>query len=190
VIVWTEIDQYGFFVADTDILAIHRPVPIFPKFFILISAWLSTILCIVCLTFSSKTSKIRIYELKFSNSSNFNILLWFLINLINDGAVVLAATTDTCSMVYLVCLFIKPYLLALLQDNCLDFRCCAFLSKLSGCVRNITAFCQHLLRPIKSAILADTDISAKPKYRMITSAKPIYWPISTSEHKLLNRKLF
>jgi len=31
---------------------------------------------------------------------------------------------------------------------------CAFLRKLSGCVRNITAFCQHLLRPIKSAILA------------------------------------
>jgi len=31
---------------------------------------------------------------------------------------------------------------------------CAFLRKLSGCVRNITAFCQHLLRPI-----------------------PIYWPI-------------
>jgi len=36
--------------------------------------------------------------------------------------------------------------LALLQDNCLDLLmlCCAFLSKLSGCVKNITAFCQHL----------------------------------------------
>jgi len=31
--------------------------------------------------------------------------------------------------------------------------------KLSACVRNITALCQHLLRPIKSAVLADTDIS-------------------------------
>jgi len=63
-------------------------------------------------------------------------------------------------MIHLVCLFMKTHLLALLQDNCLDLLCCAFLSKLSGCVRNITAFCQCLLRPIKSAILADTDISA------------------------------
>jgi len=30
--------------------------------------------------------------------------------------------------------------------------CCAFLSKLSVCVRNITAFRQHLLRLIKSAV--------------------------------------
>jgi len=30
-----------------------------------------------------------------------------------------------------------------LQDNCLDLLCCAFLGKLSGCLRNITAFCQH-----------------------------------------------
>jgi len=66
----------------------------------------------------------------------------------------------------------------LLQDNCLDLLCCAFLSKLSGCVRNITAFCQHLLRPIKSAVLADTDTPAKPKYRRI-SAKPIYRSISS-----------
>ena len=49
-------------------------------------------------------------------------------------------------------------------------RC--FWRKLSGCVKNITAFCQHLLRPIKSAVLADTDISVKPKYR------PIYRSIS------------
>jgi len=38
---------------------------------------------------------------------------------------------------------------------------------MSGCVKNITAFCQHLLRPIKSAILANIDVSVKPKYRMI-----------------------
>jgi len=81
---------------------------------------------------------------------------------------------DACSMVHLVCLFMKMYLLALLQDKCLDLFCCAFLSKLSGCVRNITAFCQHLLRLIKLDVLADTDISAKPKYW------PIDWSISIS----------
>ena len=32
-----------------------------------------------------------------------------------------------------------------------------------------TAFCQLLLRPIISAVLADTDISVKPKYRSISS---------------------
>jgi len=72
---------------------------------------------------------------------------------------------DACFMVHLVCLFMKMHLLALLQDNFLDLVHCAFLRKLSGCVRNITVFCQHLLRPIKSAVLADTDILAKPKYR-------------------------
>jgi len=65
-------------------------------------------------------------------------------------------------MVHLVCLSMKTYLLALLQDKCLDLVRCAFLRKLSACVRNITAFCQHLLSPIISAILADTDISVKP----------------------------
>jgi len=67
-------------------------------------------------------------------------------------------------MVHLICLFMKTHLLALLQDYCLDLVRCAFLHKLSACVRNITAFCQHLLRPILSAVLADTDISVKPKY--------------------------
>jgi len=125
-------------------------------------------------TFFSKTSKIKIYELKFLNCSNFNILLWFLINQINHDAFVLAATANVCSMVHLVCLFTKTHLLTLLQDNCLDLLCCAFLSKLSGCVRSITAFCQHLLRPIKSAVLADTDISANPNI----SARLIYRSIS------------
>ena len=59
-----------------------------------------------------------------------------------------------------------------LQGNCLDLLRCAFLRKLSGCVRNITVFCQLLLRPIISAVLADTDISVKPKHR------PIYRSIS------------
>jgi len=39
---------------------------------------------------------------------------------------------------------------------------------LSECVRNITAFCQLILRPIISAVLADTDISVKPIYRSIS----------------------
>ena len=74
----------------------------------------------------------------FSNCSNFNILLWFLINLISDDAFLSAATANMCSMVHLVWLFMKTHLLALLQDNYLDLVRCAFLCKLSACVRNIT----------------------------------------------------
>jgi len=103
-------------------------------------------------------------------------LLWFSINLINDDTFVLAATANASTTVHFVCLFMKPHPLALLQDNCLDLVHCAFLRKVSGCVRNITAFCQHLLKPIKSAILADTDILAKPKYRPDILAKPKYRP--------------
>ena len=82
--------------------------------------------------------------------------------------------------------FMKTHLLALLQDNCLHLVRCAFLRKLSGCVRDITAFCQHLLRPmpIKSAILADTDISAKRKYQSIISARPIYRSTSSLNSSL------
>jgi len=54
-----------------------------------------------------------------------------------------AATADARCMVHLVCLFMKTHLLALPQDNCLDLVRCAFLRKLSACVRNIAAFCQH-----------------------------------------------
>jgi len=44
-----------------------------------------------------------------------------------DNAFVSAATADDAfSMVHLVRLFIKTHLLALLQDNCLDFVRCAF----------------------------------------------------------------
>jgi len=93
-----------------------------------------------------------------------------------NGAFVSAATADVSSMVNFVCLFMKTHLQALLQKNCLDLLCCAFLRKLSGCMSNITASCQHLLRPIKSAVLADSDISVKPKYR------PIYQLISTLYH--------
>jgi len=85
---------------------------------------------------------------------------------LSNDAFVSAATADACSMVNLVCLFVKPHML----------RCCKitvlhallfFLLKLSEYVRNITAFCQHLLRSIKLANLADTDISVKPKYQLI-----------------------
>jgi len=58
-------------------------------------------------------------------------------------------------MVNLLFLFMKTQLPALLQDNCLDLLR-GFLRKLSGCVRNTAAFCQHLLRPMKLA-----DISVK-----------------------------
>ena len=55
--------------------------------------------------------------------------------LINDDDFVSAAMADVCSMVHLLCLCKKTHLLALLQDNCLDLLCCAFLHKLSGFVR-------------------------------------------------------
>jgi len=81
-------------------------------------------------------------------------------------------------MVHLVCLFMKMHLLALVQANCLDLVLCAFVRKLSGCVKNIMVFCQHPLRPIKLAVLADTDISVKPNYEPDISARPIYQSIS------------
>jgi len=48
--------------------------------------------------------------------------------LINDDVFVSAATADACSMVHVVCLFMKTHLLALLQDNCIDLVHCAFLA--------------------------------------------------------------
>ena len=86
-------------------------------------------------------SKSGFMSWKISNCSNFNILLWFLIILINDDAFISAPMADTYFMVHLVCLFMKMHLLALLQDTCLDLVHSATLRKLSGCVRNITAFC-------------------------------------------------
>jgi len=55
---------------------------------------------------------------------------------------------SSCLLVYQ-----NARLLALLQDNVLAWFIVFFLRKLFGCVRDITAF-----------ILADTDISMKPKY--------------------------
>ena len=144
------------------------------------SCFLLIIKNILCLSFFQKLQK---SELKYSNCSNFNILLWFLINLINDDTFVWAATTDACSTVHLVCLFTKTHLLALLQDNCLDLLCCTFLRKFSVWMRNITAFYQHLMRPIKSSVLTDTNILAKPKYWPIISARSIYRSISSGSNK-------
>jgi len=122
--------------------------------------------------------------LNFSNCSNFNVLRWFLINLIDDDACVSGATAVVCSMVHRVCLFMKTHLVAFLQGTSLDkliWLIVFFLRKLSACVRNITAFCQDLPRPIKSAVLADTGISMKPRYRPDISAKPIYGSGSISK---------
>jgi len=82
----------------------------------------------------------------------------------HDDAFVLAATADAYSMVNLICLFM----------NRICSRCCKMIV-LSGCMRNVTAFCQHLLRPIKAVVLADTNLSIKPKYR------PIYRSISNQK---------
>jgi len=65
-------------------------------------------------------------------------------------------------MVHLVCLLTKKHLLALLQDNCFNLLCCAFLRKMSRCMRNISV----LSTPTEAnkIVLADTDISVKSKY--------------------------
>jgi len=68
----------------------------------------------------------------------------------------------------LSCLLVYENAPASTAARCHDLLRCAFLRKLSGCVRNITAFCQHLLRPIKSIVLADSDILARLIYRSIT----------------------
>jgi len=82
-------------------------------------------------------------------------------------------------------LFIKTHLLALLQGSYLDLVHCAFLCKLSGCVKNIIMFYQHLLRLIKLAVLADTNILVKPKYQPNILTWLIYQSISTKKtHEL------
>jgi len=58
---------------------------------------------------------------------------------IDDDAFVSAATADACFIVHLIGLFMKTHLLVLLQDTYLDLVRSAFLCKLSGCMRNITA---------------------------------------------------
>ena len=139
--------------------------PIFPKFLNLVFCFIIKNMIYSMPYVFSITLKIRIYELKFFKLQQFQYLLWFLINLINDRAFVLTATCGSWCMS--ACLWKHT---ALLQDNCLDLAHYAFLLKLSGCVRNITVVCQHLLRPI---VLADTDISVKPKYQSDYISQPI-----------------
>ena len=144
---------------DTNISAIYGSINNIPKTFK--SCFLlhyQKYNVIYALPFFQKLQKSGFMSSSFSNCSKFNILLSFLINLINDDAFVSAVTADTCSVVHLVCLLMKTHLLALLRDNCLDLICCAFLCKLS-------ASCQNLLRLIKAVILADTDILVKPQYQ-------------------------
>ena len=87
---------------------------------------------VYALPFFQKLQKSGFMSETFLTCGNFNILLWYLIHLIDDDAFVSAATADACFMVNLVCLFVKPHLLALLQDNYVDLVRCVFLRKLSG----------------------------------------------------------
>ena len=107
----------------------RQPIGIFSKFWNLVFCFIIKNIMYSCLTFFSKTSKISTYELKFLNCNNFNIFLWFLINLINDDTFVSVATADARLMVHLVFLFIKTHLLALLQDNFIDLVRSASLRK-------------------------------------------------------------
>jgi len=71
------------------------------------------------------------------------------------------------------------------QDNCLDLVRCAFLHKLSGCMRNITAFCQHLLSPINRYI-GKKQISARPIYIYISVYLYQSTPCLRPTHKLIH----
>jgi len=70
-----QINQYGFFEANTDIYAIHGPIPIFPKIFK--SYFLRHYQkrdAFYALPFFQKLKKIRIYELNFSKLQQFQCL--------------------------------------------------------------------------------------------------------------------
>ena len=144
--------------------------PIFPKFLNLVFCFIiKNTMYFYALPFFQK-SVLWVNVLTFYKLQQFQYFA-VIFNWSHD-AFVSAATADMCFMIHLVCLFMKTHLLALLQGNCLELVHCVFLRKLSACMRNITVFCQHLLWLIKLAILADTNISVKPKYR------PIYRSIS------------
>ena len=143
--------------ADTDISAIHRPIADTDNwyfqnlvFWFIIKNIMYSMPYLFFKNFKTQDLWAKIFEI-----AAILVFCYDFNKLIND-AFVSATMADVCSMVHLVCFFMK----ALLQDNCLDLVCCAFLRKLSACMRNITAFCQHLLRPIQSS----TYISVKHKY--------------------------
>jgi len=99
----------------------------------------------------------------FSNRSNFDILLWFLINLINDDAFVGAAMADTCFMVHLVCLFMKMHMLALLQDNCLDLV-----------HAQVVCMCEECNNILSTPTEAD-EIGRFGQYRYISKTQILTW---------------
>jgi len=105
----------------------------------------------------------------FRIDSNFTILLWFLINLINDDAFVSAATANACFMVHLVCLFMETNLLALLQDNCLDLVRCAFLQ---------VVWMREEYNSVLSTPTEANKIGPIPIYRRNSNIGPIYRSIS------------
>jgi len=76
-------------------------------------------------------------------------------------AFVSVVTADARSMVNLVCVYETA-------PDSVVARC--LLAQVVWMREEYNSVCQLLLRPIISAVLADTDISVKPKYR------PIYQP--------------
>ena len=74
-----EIDQYGFFEADTDILAIYgpiyRPIPIFQKFFNLVFCSIIKNIMYFMPYLFFKILKIRIYKLEFLKLQQFQYLI-------------------------------------------------------------------------------------------------------------------
>ena len=80
-----KINRYGFFGANTDISVIHGPIADISKNFK--SCFLlhyQKYNVFYALPFYQKLQKSGFVSKNFSKCSNFNILLWFLINLIND----------------------------------------------------------------------------------------------------------
>jgi len=68
------IDQYGFSEADTDISAIHGPIPIFPKFLNLVFCFIVKNMMYFMPYLFFKTLKIRIYKLEFLKLQQFQYL--------------------------------------------------------------------------------------------------------------------
>jgi len=70
-----EINRYGFFESNTDISAIHRPIPIFPKFLNLVFYFIIKNMMYFMPYLFFKTLQIRIYELQFLKLQLFQYLI-------------------------------------------------------------------------------------------------------------------
>jgi len=70
-----EIDRHGFFEADTDISAIHGPIPIFPKFLNLVFCFIIKDMMYFMPYLFFKTLKTRIYKLEFLKLQQFQYLI-------------------------------------------------------------------------------------------------------------------